>query len=63
MLVRMLEKRNKTSFLVGVQSALTTIEINLRFLRKLEIDLPKGQRLTFVAYAFLISCFTQWLII
>ena len=34
MLVRMLEKRNKTSFLVGVQSAMISMEINLEVPQK-----------------------------
>ena len=41
MLVRMGRKRNTPPLLVGVQTGTTTLEINLEFLRKLEIVLSE----------------------
>jgi hypothetical protein len=41
MLVRMWRKRNTPPLLVGLQTGTPTLEINWRFLRKLEIDLPE----------------------
>ena len=41
MLVRKRRKRNTPSLLVGLQTGTTTLEINLEFLRRLEIDLPE----------------------
>jgi hypothetical protein len=35
-------KRNTPRLLVGLQSGTITLEINLRYLRKLEIDLPEA---------------------
>ena len=37
----MWRKRNTPALLVGLKSGTTTLETNLRFLRKLEIDLPE----------------------
>jgi hypothetical protein len=41
MLARMWRKRNTSPLLVGLQTGTTTLEINLWFLRKFEIDLPE----------------------
>jgi hypothetical protein len=41
MLVRTWSKENTSLLLVGLQTVITTLEINLRFLRKLEIDLSE----------------------
>jgi len=41
MLARMWRKRNTPPFLVGLQTGTTILEISLRFLRKLYVELPK----------------------
>jgi hypothetical protein len=41
MLVRMWRKRNTSPLLVVLQTGAITLEINLKFLSKLEIDLPE----------------------
>jgi hypothetical protein len=45
MLVRMWRKRITLPLLVGLQTGSTTLEINLGFLRILEIDLPEEQEI------------------
>ena len=41
MLLRMWRKRNTPPLLVGLQACITTLEISLGFLRKLDIVLPE----------------------
>ena len=62
MLVRIWRKRNILPFLVGLQSAMATLEIKMEFLRNFQIDLPEGQGSTLLVHGLLLSVFTWWLV-
>ena len=54
MLVRIWRKRNILPFLVGLQSAMATLETNMEFLRNFQIDLPEGQGPTLLVHGLLL---------
>ena len=62
MLVRIWRKRNILPFLVGLQSAMATLEIKMEFLRNFQIDLPESQGPTLLVHGLLLSVFTWWLV-